>query len=199
MLNLNRSDCKALNLNDLYGLHKAIYSLFPAEPGKSRDFLFVDKGGDWNRRHILILSEREPIQPEFGEIVSKKVPDSFLQHDYYGFELALNPTRRDSNTGKIFPVRGRAQLIDWLVEKAPGHGFEVFSQSLQINHIGVVTYQKNGTIRTHNTATFVGTLKVIERAAFVESFQRGIGRAKGFGFGLLQLVPMEAQNNISAS
>jgi CRISPR system Cascade subunit CasE len=194
MLKLGRADCKAMNLKDIYSLHKTVYSLFPEEPGKNRDFLFADKGGDWRGKQILILSEREPLRPEYGKIDSKKVTASFLQFDYYGFEIILNPTKRDAKTGKIIPVRGRENLLQWFVQKAPGLGFEIMPESLQVNHIGVLTYQKNGTTRTHNTATFVGKLKVIDRQVFKRSFKKGIGRAKGFGFGLLQIIPINMNN-----
>jgi CRISPR system Cascade subunit CasE len=194
MFKLSSADCKAINLKDIYSLHKTIYSLFPTETGKNRDFLFADKGGDWNCRKILILSGREPLKPEYGEIYSKKVPDSFLQFDHYGFEVVLNPTKRDGKTGKIVAVRGRENLIQWFLQKAPGFGFEIMLQSLQVNHIGVMTYQKNGITCTHNTATFVGKLKVIERQTFIQSFKQGIGRAKSFGFGLLQIVPIDMKN-----
>ena len=53
---LTRSDVKALGIKDNYSLHKAVYSLFPKQEGKSRDFLFSDKGGDFNSRKILIGS-----------------------------------------------------------------------------------------------------------------------------------------------
>ena len=120
--------------------------------------------------------------------------NSFLQFDHYGFEIVLNATKRDAKTGKIVSVRGRENLLQWFLQKAPALGFEMMPQSLQVNHIGVLTYQKNGTKRTHNTATFVGKLKVIDRQAFTRSFKQGIGRAKGFGFGLLQLVPIDMKN-----
>ena len=194
MLKLSRADCKAMNLKDTYSLHKTVYSLFPAKPGQSRDFLFADKGGDWKSRQVLILSEREPLQPAHGEVGSKKVSDSFLQFDHYGFEVVLNPTKRDAVTGKIVAVRGRENLLHWFAQKAPGLGFEVISQSLQVNNIGVLTYQKNGISRTHNTATFIGKLKVIDLQVFIQSFKKGIGRAKGFGFGLLQIVPIDMKN-----
>ena len=46
---------------------------------------------------------------------------------------------------------------------------------------------------THNSASFVGKLKVMDRAKFQESFRKGIGRAKGFGFGLFQIIPLQIQ------
>jgi len=194
MFSLRREDCKAIDLKDTYSLHKAVYSLFPPDTGKSRDFLFADKGGDWKNRRILLLSERMPVQPEFGTIDSKVISDAFLQFDHYGFEIILNPTKRDNKTGKIISIRERGNLLQWFLSKAPGFGFEVFPQNLQVNDVGVMTYKKNGFVCTHNTATFVGKLKVIDRETFIKSFKQGIGRAKGFGFGLLQIVPIDMNN-----
>jgi len=194
MFSLDRADCLAIDLKDAYSLHKTVYSLFPNEDGTTRDFLFADKGGDWNSRRILLLSQREPQQPQYGKIYSKKIPDAFLQFDHYGFEVVLNPTKRDGKTGKIIAVKGRENLLQWLILKAPGFGFEVMPNSLQVNNIGVVSYEKNGATCTHNTAIFIGKLKVIDRETFIKSFKQGIGRAKGFGFGLLQIVPVDMNN-----
>ncbi len=191
MLNLNRSDCKALNLKDIYSVHKTVYSLFPETPEKSRDFLFADKGGDWNGRKILILSARKPLAPEYGEIYSKKVTDAFLQFDHYGFEIIMNPVKRDAGTGKIVSVRGRENLLEWFTHKSPGFGFEIVPESLQVNHMKVLTYQKSGKTCTHNSAVFIGKLRVAARETFIESFKKGIGRAKAFGFGLLQIIPID--------
>ncbi|NLE25358.1 MAG: type I-E CRISPR-associated protein Cas6/Cse3/CasE [Clostridiaceae bacterium] len=194
MYSLEREDCKAMELKDTYSLHRAVYSLFPPEDGKTRNFLFADKGGDWNSRRILLLSDREPQKPEYGNINSKEVPDTFLNFDYYGFEVILNPTKRDIKTGKIVSIRGRENLIQWFITKAPGYGFEVIQNSLQVNNVGVVTYKKDKGICTHNTATFIGKLKVIDREMFIKSFKQGIGRAKGFDFGLLQIIPININN-----
>ncbi|ACL06609.1 CRISPR-associated protein, Cse3 family [Desulfatibacillum aliphaticivorans] len=190
MYTLDRKDCKALGLKDVYGVHKAVYNLFPENNGQGRDFLFADKGGDWNGRKILILSHREPIQPRHGAIDCREVPAAFLDWDYYGFEVVLNPVRRDNASRKLIPVRGRENLHEWFLKKAPGLGFEVEPHSLQVSRMGVEAYAKDGTMRTHNTATFIGKLRVIDPNAFKKSFAQGIGRAKAFGFGLLQLVPL---------
>lgn len=191
MLNLSRSDCKAMDLKDVYSLHKAIYSLFPEVPGQNRDFLFADKGGDFNGRKILILSEREPLSPEYGVLSSKPLPDQFLSFVHYGFEIVLNPTKRNFETGKIVSIRGKDDLLEWFTQRSGKHGFEVLPQSLQVEKLGVLKYHKNGKPCTHNTATFIGKLRVTDRDAFIQSFKQGIGRGKAFGFGLLQIVPIE--------
>lgn len=191
VLRLSRSDCKALKIIDAYSIHRVVYELFP---GESRDFLFVDKGGDFHARQILILSDRSPGIPQYGEIQSKLIADSFLEHDNYGFEVTLNPTKRDRQTGKTVAIRGRKNLHQWFLGKAPSLGFEVQAESLEIRHAGVQTFDlENGKIVTHNSATFIGKLKVTDRVKFRRSFQKGIGRAKGFGFGLFQIIPLQIQ------
>lgn len=191
-LRLNRADYKALEIKDAYRLHKIVYSLFPKQDDRHRDFLYADKGGDWNCRRILMLSERRPETPEFGEIESKDIPESFLRWDNYGFEVTVNPTHRNGPSQKTTPIKGRENLHNWFIQKAPAWGFDVKPDSLQASNIGVVSFDRDkGRTQTHGTATFIGKLKVIDREAFINSFKHGIGRAKGFGFGLLQVVPIQ--------
>ena len=191
VLKLSRSDCKELKITDAYSIHRVVYELFP---GESRDFLFADKGGDFNARQVLILSERSPEITKYGEIQTKRIPDSFLEHEHYGFEVTLNATKREKTSGKTVAIRGRENLQQWFLKKSPSLGFEVLPNSLELRHIGVQTFDLGESkVVTHNTATFVGKLKVIDRVKFKESFHKGIGRAKGFGFGLFQIVPIQVQ------
>ena len=191
-LRLNRADCKVLEITDAYSLHRIVYSLFPEQFGQPRDFLYADKGGDWNCRRILMLSERRPETPEFGELESKEIPESFLRWDNYGFEVMLNPTQRNGPSKKTMPIKGRENLHKWFIQKAPEWGFDVEPDCLQISSIGVVSFNRDKTItQTHGTATFIGKLRVANRVVFIDRFKHGIGRAKGFGFGLLQIVPIK--------
>ncbi len=188
-LRLTRSDCQALKITDAYSIHRVVYELFP---GESRDFLFADKGGDFNARQILILSERTPETPQYGEIESKTIPDSLLEHNDYGFEVTVNPTIRDSKSGKTIAIRGSQNLLQWFLKKAPSLGFEIHEETLEVRHAGVQSFDLgDGKTVTHNSATFVGKLKVTDRGKFHDSFLKGIGRAKGFGFGLFQIVPLQ--------
>lgn len=196
MLKLSRSDCKALKLEDAYSVHRVVYSLFPKKSdGEPRDFLFADKGGDFNGRQILILSQRQPVNPEYGKIESKEVPELFLARNHYGFEVILNPVTRNGPSQTTTPVKGVENLKNWFINKTPTWGFSAEQESLQICRMGVVNFDKNNDGRifeqTHNTATFIGKLTVTDRQAFIKSFKEGIGKAKGFGFGLLQIVPLQ--------
>ena len=62
-------------------------------------------------------------------------------------------------------------------------------QSLQINEIGVQTFKKGSTI-VHGYAHFWAIQSNTTHK--FNAFQNGIGRAKSFGFGLLQIVPLHS-------
>lgn len=196
VLSLNRAECQNLKVTDAYSVHRVVYSLFPAQEGQTRDFLFADKGGDFHARKILILSRRRPDQPTLGRLESKEIPSTFLEHEIYGFEVRMNPTKREKATGKTVSVRGKESLLSWFCEKALStYGFEVLKDSqgtplIQVQGIGVQSFEKDGAVVVHGEATFIGKLRVVDRESFRKAFEEGMGRAKGFGFGLLQLVPL---------
>lgn len=190
MYKLDRNDFRSLKITDLYSIHRIVYDLFPKKEDSQREFLFADKGGDWKRRRILILSKDAPKIPEFGAIESKKIPETFLDYQNYGFEIVLNPTTREGSTKKVLPVKGKENLNVWFKRKAEDAGFCINEQKLEISNTGVVVFNKDNAECTFNTATFKGTLQVVDKQKFIHSFEDGIGRAKGFGFGLLQLVPI---------
>lgn len=190
VLKLSRTDCKALRITDPYSIHRVVYSLFPRKDGSCREFLFADKGGTANERTILLLSETEPSIPEFGEIRSKRINDAFLQHNLYGFEVLVNPVRREKTSGKIVPVRGKDDLAAWFTSKAPSYGFAVDKNTLSVSDTDILQFKKDGKTVTLGKARFIGKLEVTDKELFVSTFKHGLGKAKGFGFGLLQIVPL---------
>jgi len=191
VLELSWSDVKSLGIYDAYGVHKVLYSLFPKEDGETRPFLFYEskRGSNWKR--IMILSKKEPKDPEYGRLTSRRIPDEFLQNQTYGFQVRMNPVIRKTGSGKAVPITEREDLLQWFSQRASECGFEVKEGTLQVTEIGVQQIQKGEKKITHGEATFSGVLKVIDRETFIESFKNGIGRGKAFGFGLLQLQPLQ--------
>ncbi|MCP4648591.1 MAG: type I-E CRISPR-associated protein Cas6/Cse3/CasE [PVC group bacterium] len=199
---LSREDFAELKISDAYSIHRIVYELFPdqrTDQDRNRQvtkgFLFADKGGTWEHRKILILSDRKPLQPKNGTITSRVIPKTFLSHDYYGFEITLNPTKRDNTTRKTVAIRGKEELMQWFINKTPQYGFNVDQRSIQVQNIGFQRFKKDDAVLTHSSATFKGKLKVIDREKFIKGFELGIGRARGFGFGLLQIVPLQINND----
>lgn len=87
VLRLSRADIKALKIKDAYALHKVVYGLFEdvrsaAEKQTSAPsgIVYADKGGDFNTRQILMLSNRKPHQtPQFGEVQTKMIHADFFE------------------------------------------------------------------------------------------------------------------------
>ena len=123
---------------------------------------------------------------------SKPVADSFLEHDRYGFKVIVNPTRRESASRKLVPVKGREAIGSWFCERAPlSWGFRALPEYLEVTRVDVVRFKdKQQRLVTLAQAHVQGQLEVLDRALFRRSFARGIGRARTFGCGLLQIVPL---------
>lgn len=205
VLLLSREDIKMLKVKDAYALHKVVYGLFEdvrteadKAAGKSSGILYADKGGDFLTRQILLLSNRKPHQtPQFGQVKTNQILSSFVNHDDYAFEIKINPVKRDNASGKIIAIRGKQEVQQWFMQRASdAYGFKVNPASIQIEQISVQTFEKSSeksvqTV-THGSATIKGHLTVTDRALFVNSFTQGLGHGKSFGFGLLQIVPLQA-------
>lgn len=195
---LDISDIQKLKITDAYSIHRIVYSLFDdtrspseKESSVSSGILYVVKGGDSHHKKILILSDRHPKKVNFGHIESKLVPESFLMHETYRFEITVNPTKRDKQSGKTVAIIGREEVIQWFIRKAADtHGFIVNPVNIQINDIEVNTFEKKGHKVTQGQVNLIGELKVTDRSKFIQSFQMGIGRGRAFGLGLLQIQPI---------
>ncbi len=175
---------------DAYSLHKKIYDLFPKKDGSSRDFLYRFLDADAEEKRILIFSEDAPSECDFATLEVRDVPDAFLEKDYYGFDLQVNPVKRSKETGKIVPVKGKEALAEWFTAKAPGYGFQVLPGSLSVGDTNIVRFNKDGKPVTLAKAVFTGRMKVTDRELFRKSVKEGIGKGKAFGFGLLQVMPL---------
>lgn len=149
----------------------------------------------------------------------KQIAESFLSHRFYAFDLRANPVKalvqRDENgqplwgengkrrRGKRVPLVKPDELRAWLVRKGevrcrdtetgqdvPG-GFRIVEdRSLEISPMIESHFRKKRQSGYHGGVQFRGILEVTDRARFIETYQSGIGSAKGFGYGLLLLAPV---------
>jgi len=199
MLRLDRAAVKALKITDTYSLHRVVYGLFDdvrSEEAKlhseSSGIQWVDKGGDLHYRNILILSNRPPRDPEYGQIETNELPQGFLSHQHYRFTVTVSPGRRDSHSRKIIPVKGREAIAAWFIERAAvSWGFTVDPARLQVDAINVQQFQGKAQHQiTLQQVTLSGYLTVSDSDAFQVSFSKGLGRGRSFGCGLLQIVPV---------
>lgn len=202
VLHLDRRAVKALRITDPYSLHRVVYSLYEdvrsAEAkiaSEASGILYADQGGDFHGRKILLLANRAPeerIDGQYGQVQSRPIADSFLDHAQYRFKVIVNPTRRDSVSRKLLPVKGRDAVADWFCQRAEqSWGFTVDREHLQVDRLEVLQFnaQQQQPV-TLGQAHVQGQLRVTDRNRFHDSFTRGIGRGRAFGCGLLQIVPL---------
>jgi len=202
VLHLDRPAVKALRITDAYSLHRVVYSLYEdvrdaeqKQASTASGILYADQGGDIRGRKILMLANREPmaaVEGQHGKVLSKLIPGNFLEHDQYRFKVIVNPTRRDSASRKLVAVRGREAVAQWFAERANNSwGFEVSPQQLQVDKIEVMQFKdKQKRNVTIGQAHVQGVMRITDKAQFSDSFTQGIGRARAYGCGLLQIVPV---------
>lgn len=205
VLHLDRHAIQALKITDPYSLHRVVYSLF--EDVRSEEekqghtpsgIVYADKGGNRLGRQVLLLSDRQPanaihLEDEaLGEVRSKPIPQGFLDHPRYQFQVTINPSRRENATGKRLPVKGREAIREWFLGRCePSWGFRVLPSALQVGSVDVDQFRgKQERTITVAKAHLQGVLEVTDTESFRSSFARGIGRGRAFGCGLLQIVPV---------
>jgi CRISPR system Cascade subunit CasE len=171
-----------------------------------------------------VLAKKKPMRPQWcppDGFALKEIATSFLTHRYYAFDLRANPVKtivqRDINGvtlfgpngkrkhGKRVPLVKQEDLRAWLIHKGkvrcrdkaldvPG-GFRIVEDKpLEISPMVEAHFRKNEHTGFHGGVQFRGTLEVTDTKAFIETYQSGVGGAKGFGFGLLLLAPIHVQS-----
>jgi CRISPR system Cascade subunit CasE len=192
-----------VGLRDSYDWHQAVWKAFPGRDGQQRDFLTRVDQKDCHHR-LLIVSPIAPARPDWlpdgpEAWQTKPIPPDYFQHAGYRFQLRANPTKKITAFGqdgqpkknsRRVPLVSRNDLIDWLRRKGEAGGFVVEERSLRILSGGREHFAKQGAQGIHSSVDFQGVLRVTDRSRFHETFCKGVGSAKAFGFGLLVIAPV---------
>jgi CRISPR system Cascade subunit CasE len=200
---------RQLRIRDTYDWHQRVWQAFGGRDGAPREFLTrVDQIDDVYR--LLVVSQSLPSKPDWCPtdcFQTKPMPDAFFTHTGYRFSLLANPTKKivDPSKAKVIrpdgrlernknskrvPLIRREDLLAWLGRKAEAGGFAVQLDAVRTIPRGREYFFKPGARGVHYATEFQGALQVTDAARFRETFARGIGSAKAFGFGLLVLAPL---------
>ncbi len=186
---LSPFDRRKLRCTDTYSLHRIVYSLFDKseEVQPHRNILFSEKLNQQGLTSLYILSNKCPNQPVYGKIRIREFPNQYLNASQYAFRITINPTKKESKSGKIISFKNYQDISSWFCNHSPSWGFKTYESLLQVENIHVVQFKKEKHLITLAKAQISGHLEVTDRELFEKSFYQGIGRAKAFGCGLLQL------------
>jgi CRISPR system Cascade subunit CasE len=199
-----------LRIADSYDWHRRLWGCFPDEPNKKRDFLTRVDFLEGSVRAWL-LAEHRVVCPDWcprEAFAVREVAAGFLSHRYYAFDLRANPTKAlvqrepdgspklKSNgkrtSGKRVPLVSNQDLRSWIDRKGRDGGFLISeARPLDIGPMVESYFRKKEAAAYHGGVQFRGVLEVTEPSLFAETYKKGIGAAKSFGFGLFLLAPID--------
>lgn len=201
-LNPARRGARELLMNP-YSLHQAVYRAFPDDNdgGPGRVLYRVDEHQRLGTISLLVQSEKKPdwskadfIIDCLSEPVERKIYSPALQTGQtLRFRVRANPTIKKKLDGKengyrLGLLREEDQL-KWLNRKAVESGFSVMSCRTSPEGMTHDDRNFNGQDKMrHFAVRFEGVLKITNKELFTKTIEKGIGSAKGFGFGLLSLA-----------
>ena len=167
-----------------------------------------------------------PDRPDFSNICNQAVPtaspawaikeynpvlDRVSEGQLWQFRLKANPVRkvlvdkgRRERTGVVGTLQGHvteAQQRAWLMDRAEAHGFRIAQTEegfewLSVSHRRREQFKRQGGMVTLATAQYDGVLEVIDAEAFRHTLGFGLGRARGFGCGLMTIAPLRESGDV---
>lgn len=192
-------------------LHGAVEASFPNDPSmhRLRSLWRIDHLSD--RCYLLVLSSQQPdlssVAEQFGyncdvprwETKSYATHISQLQTgEVFRFRLRANPVRSSfaekderSGRGKVFAHVTAEQQKDWLLGRAPEHGFALDIDKFDVVHSEWLSFRKAGARGSEvslRVAEFEGLLTITNVEQFRAMLTQGLGRAKAYGCGLLTVI-----------
>lgn len=184
---LSLDDCFQYGIRNDYAIHQLVVSLFPY--GKERYLYYVDRSVSSYLR-IIVQSSSEPVAPAIGRFLVKDIKSSFFEHEMYRFRVRVSPVTR--HNGKASRILYGDKAEDWFIAKTASAGFSVNRNSLEESGSGIMKMKdNNNNLVVIHYIDFTGLLEVSDKKLFLEkAVVNGIGSAKGFGCGLLQLSPI---------
>jgi CRISPR system Cascade subunit CasE len=202
-INLDRAAAARQGLHGFYEWHSLSWKLFPEKKkDDKRDFITRLDIAE-NEFKFTVLSADKPEKPSWCPSEGwkeKKVPESFFQKNRYLFKIFANPTKtlsgRDpkgnkKKNGSHYAITKREELRSWIVQKSEQNGFRVLEEPEM--EMSPPVFHKLFRKKDEGVLVgveFKGCLEVTDQAKFLKVANEGIGRARGFGFGMLVLKPI---------
>lgn len=199
-------------------MHAAVLGCFPPgaalEGPAGRVLWRVDDGGPGDLK-LFIAS---PSRPDLTSLVEQAGWPAAEQHwqtaamsgllaglekgQEWVFRLTANPVHNvrsgDGRRGKVYGHVTAVHQEEWLLSRCGKWGFEVVEGSagapaLKLSARRQISFPRrsDGADRTVTltVVTYDGILRVHDEERMRETLTRGVGRAKGYGCGLLTLAP----------
>ena len=195
-------------------MHAAVLAGFPPDVTGASDegrVLWRLDRGEHHRADLFIASPTEPDLTHLVEQAGWPTTSAWQTRDYrpllqrlapgqqWAFRLTANPvrsarTKEGEDTKPLAHVTVEQQRR-WLLDRTARLGFAVTAGAagepdVVVRDRRTLRFDRRGSTVTIAQATFDGVLRVEEADALRGTLVRGVGRAKGYGCGLLTLAPL---------
>ncbi|MBV7315802.1 type I-E CRISPR-associated protein Cas6/Cse3/CasE [Shewanella sp. NIFS-20-20] len=197
-----------LSQNGVYASHQLLWQLFPNQ--KEREFLYREEQDDFGQPQFFVLSKKQPTSTPLFAIESKAFTPQLMASSRLAFKLRVNPTicitpqegksqRHDvlmhakrqnqhhaKNAEQLKSIMDQA-AIHWLADEKRLAQWGVALDSLP--HIMAYnrhhSNKRSGLKIQFSSVDFEGLLTVKDPEVFMQQYQKGFGRAKAMGCGLM--------------
>lgn len=187
-------------------MHAAVLSGFPpsAPSSEGRVLWRIDRDGPATLLYVL-----SPARPDLTHLVEQAgwpmsdvepwqtrsydgLLDRLAKGQQWAFRLRANPVKMAKDIGKRVGHVTVAQQVEWLLSRCEAHGFVVpngeTGPGVRVTERGTTSFGRSGARVTLSTAQYDGVLEIQDVPAMRSALVNGIGRAKGYGCGLLTIV-----------
>lgn len=207
-ISLGKTIAVQRRLYGLYEWHQEAWKMFPGRPRDNRDFL-TRLDSDEREFRLTLLSVVKPQKPDWCAEdwwQEKEISQNFFEQRRYLFKVTANPartlSRRDpagnkKKHGSHYAITKTDELRTWIVNKGKQCGFFILDNPrLEISPpVFHRLYKEDKRLQKEYEGGIVGVefkggLEVNDRETFVKAVRNGIGRARGFGFGMFILKPI---------
>jgi len=171
------------SMSNTYKMHQNVFNIVSDDKNSCRDFIYRIYENDG---YAIILSKQEPCGTMLKnlEIQTKKFSPQLVNGKEYQFSVKFASVKRVNNKEKA--VLDKNESIELLNKKliAADAGSIISAES---DILGFETVKKHESSFDIPTAQLKGIIKVNNADKMLDILNSGIGRKKGFGFGLLML------------
>ncbi len=204
-INPQRRDTRKL-LGSPQAMHAAVLSCYPDPPEPTAESRILWRTDVHGPQATLYISG--PAEPDLTALKEQAgwptLPGGWDTTDYtafidklekgqtWVFRLTANPvhygrTKHHDSTVALGHVTEEQQRT-WLLDRADGKGFTVEPDSLVVQESRLRQFRRQGRQVTLRMATYDGVLTISDLDVFRRTLCAGIGRARGYGCGLVTLA-----------
>lgn len=182
--------------------HGFINTFYKKTCGDNKNrYLWYVKSVQATKIYVLLTTCKPTQSQSFQNLFtyqSKQINDQFLSYKTYRFFSQVNPTWRDPYSHKIKAITDYGEIKAWLERqlncyncKLTNSFFNISSvKALKFRHSNSICGQKIFSDICINSCIVEGVLESDSIESLRTLLKTGIGRAKAFGFGLVQIVPV---------